>query len=435
MKVSVFGSGYVGLVAGTCFAESGNDVYCIDIDQQKIDDLNEGKIPIYEPGLEELVKRNAREDRLKFTSDVKLGVEHGDAIFIAVGTPPDGDGKADLKYVLSVAETIGTYHNGYKVIVDKSTVPVGTAAKVKAAVAAKTDGEFDVVSNPEFLKEGAAIDDFMKPDRVVIGSESARAAEIMRELYEPFMRTSSRMFTMDIASAEMTKYAANCMLASRISFMNEIANICDAVGANVDNVRAGIGSDSRIGTSFLFSGIGYGGSCFPKDVRALSETAKENGVEVQLLDSIHEVNERQKSVLCPRIADYFKGDLAGKTIALWGLAFKPNTDDVREAPAIEVINFLLDQGATVQVHDPEAMEEMTRIFPVDKIKYCGINYAALEGADALVIATEWSAYRRPDFGRMKELLKAPVIFDGRNLYDLKKMREEGWDYFSIGRTL
>ncbi len=435
MKISVFGTGYVGLVAGTCFAESGNDVYCIDIDQQKVDALNNGQIPIYEPGLEELVKRNTKESRLKFSSDVKLGVEHGDVIFIAVGTPPDGDGKADLKFVLSVADTIGTYLNGYKVIVDKSTVPVGTAAKVKQAIAAKTDGDFDVVSNPEFLKEGAAIDDFMKPDRVVIGAESEKAAEIMRELYSPFMRTSSRLFVMDVASAEMTKYAANCMLAARISFMNEIANICDAVGANVDNVRAGIGSDSRIGTSFLFSGIGYGGSCFPKDVRALSETAKENGVNVQLLDSIHEVNDRQKSILCPRISKYFNGDLKGKTIAIWGLAFKPNTDDVREAPAIELINFLLNEGVTVQVHDPEAMQEMEHIFPVDKIKYCGINYAALDGADALIIATEWNEYRRPDFNRMKELLKAPVIFDGRNLYDLQKMQEMGWDYFSIGRNL
>ena len=442
MDVCVIGSGYVGLVAGACFADSGNDVICVDIDERKISELKKGVIPIYEPGLEELIKRNVAEKRLVFTTDIVDAVKRSTVCFIAVGTPPGEDGSADLQYVLAVARDIGLNMDSYKVIVDKSTVPVGTADKVKEAIAAELEKRgvhygFDVVSNPEFLKEGAAIDDFMKPDRVVIGVDSGSdAEEIMKELYGPFVRTDNPIVVMGVRSAEMTKYAANAMLATRISFMNEIANLCELVGANSTSVRQGIGSDSRIGHSFLFPGIGYGGSCFPKDVKALYKTAAEHSYDFKILNAVEEVNEIQKGVLVEKILAYYgsKDNVKGKKFAIWGLSFKPRTDDMREAPAIVIINRLLEMGAEVVAHDPVAMEEGHSVFG-DKIGYCDINYDALDGADALLVATEWNEFRRPNFERMKKLMKAPVVFDGRNIYNPSEMRKLGFEYFSIGRPV
>ncbi len=436
MKISVIGSGYVGLVAGTCFADSGNEVICMDVDQNKIDQLKNGQVPIYEPGLSEMIKMNLREDRLDFTTDMKLAVEKSSIIFIAVGTPPDEDGSADLQYVLSVADEIGKYANGYKIVVDKSTVPVGTAHKVKAVIKKRTDHKIAVVSNPEFLKEGSAIADFMKPDRVIIGASDEDAIETMRNLYAPFVRTGKPIIVMDEKSAELTKYAANSLLATKISFMNEIANLCDKVGANVEMVRKGIGADSRIGPSFIFPGTGYGGSCFPKDVKALIHKAKELCSNMKILESVEKVNERQKTVLLPKIKKYFKDELTDRTFAVWGLAFKPKTDDMREAPAIEMINALIKEGAKINAYDPEAMKEARRRFEeyLDKdIFLYDKRYDALSDADALIIMTEWNEFREPDFLFIKELLKTPAIFDGRNLYKPRRMKKMGIDYFSIGR--
>lgn len=441
MNVCVVGSGYVGLVAGACFADSGNEVTCVDIDKNKIDGLNNGIIPIYEPGLDQLIVKNVKEERLFFTTDIESAVKKAAVCFIAVGTPPGEDGSADLKYVLEVARSIGRHMDSYKVIVDKSTVPVGTADKVEAAVAEVLEerGEtigFDVVSNPEFLKEGAAIDDFMKPDRVVIGVDSgSRAEELMLELYEPFVRTDNPIIIMDVKSAEMTKYAANAMLATRISFMNEVANLCEKVGADVSNVRKGIGSDSRIGHSFLFPGVGYGGSCFPKDVKALIKTGIEESYHFKLLSAVEEVNELQKKVLINKVINYFDGaeNLKGKKFAVWGLSFKPKTDDMREAPSIVIINSLLAMGAEVAVFDPVAEEEARTIFG-DKISYESHNYDALSGADALLVVTEWNEFRRPNFERMKSLMNSPLIFDGRNIYKPAEMKKLGFQYFSIGRN-
>ena len=441
MKISVIGSGYVGLVAGACFAESGNSVICVDIDETKIEGLKNGVIPIYEPGLKEMVLRNFADGRLSFTTDIEAAVKSSLINFIAVGTPPGEDGSADLKYVLGVAATIGKHMQGYKIIVDKSTVPVGTADKVRAAIQHELDSrgtthEFDVVSNPEFLKEGAAIDDFMKPDRVVIGTDNVRTAEIMKELYEPFMRKNNRMIVMDIRSAEMTKYAANAMLATRISFMNQIANLCERMGADVTAVREGIGSDSRIGYDFLFPGPGYGGSCFPKDVKALVRTAEECNYDFLLLKAVEEVNERQKEVLASKVRNLIGSgsdkSLQGKTIACWGLAFKPRTDDMREAPSLTIIEDLLAAGATVKAHDPEALKEAKHYFG-ERITYSHNQYEILAEADALVIITDWSEYRNPDFDRMLAELKTPLVVDGRNLYKPVKMKESGFNYVPLGR--
>lgn len=432
MRIAVVGTGYVGLVAGTCFAESGNSVVCIDIDSGKIEGLKKGVVPIYEPGLEELLKRNVHDGRLSFTTDFKSGLARAEVVFIAVGTPPGEDGSADLKYVLSAARSIGDHITAYTVIVDKSTVPVGTAAKVAAAVRERTRVEFDVVSNPEFLKEGAAIDDFLKPDRVVIGTNSKRASDVMEELYSPFVRTGNPILLMDIASAELTKYAANAMLATRISFMNEIANICTRVGANIDAVRKGIGSDARIGSRFLFAGVGYGGSCFPKDVQAIVRTAGEHGYDFKLLKAVEAVNELQKRVLIEMVQKHFGRDLRGKRIAVWGLSFKPNTDDMREAPAVVVIEGLLAAGAKVTAYDPEAMAEAKKRHLGDRIEYADVPMAALEGADALVLVTEWNEFRRPDFEAVKAALKTPVIFDGRNVYPRATLEKLGFTYYGIG---
>jgi UDPglucose 6-dehydrogenase len=442
MKVCIFGAGYVGLVAAACFAESGNNVIAVDIDKTRIDNLKQGIIPIYEPGLKELILRNQAEGRLSFTTDMEEAVKASLVCFIAVGTPPGEDGSADLKYVLGVARDIGRTMNGFKIIVDKSTVPVGTADKVRAAVktelvARGTDLEFDVVSNPEFLKEGAAIDDFMKPDRVVIGCDNVRTAEIMKELYDPFMRRQSRMIIMDIRSAEMTKYAANAMLATRISFMNQIAGLCERMGADVMAVREGIGSDSRIGYDFLFPGPGYGGSCFPKDVKALIKTAEEANYDFLLLKAVEEVNELQKDVLANKLIKLLTSPdeeqpLTGRIIACWGLSFKPRTDDMREAPAITVIEHLLTAGATVRVHDPEALHEARKYFG-DRIEYSHNQYDILDEADALTIITDWHEYRNPDFERIKSALKSPNIVDGRNLYKPERMTENGFNYIPLGR--
>jgi UDPglucose 6-dehydrogenase len=432
MKIAVIGTGYVGLVAGTCFAESGNTVTCVDVDAEKVRKLKDGIVPIYEPGLEELLKRNVHDGRLHFTTEYADAVPGADAVFIAVGTPPDEDGSADLKYVLSAAESIAKSMTGYTVIVDKSTVPVGTARKVKERVAANTDHAFDVVSNPEFLKEGAAIDDFLKPDRVVIGSESKRAEEVMDELYGPFVRTGNPIIHMDIESAELTKYAANAMLATRISFMNEIANICMKVGANVDHVRKGIGSDARIGSRFLFAGLGYGGSCFPKDVKAVVKTSSDYGYDFRILHAVEEVNERQKRLLYDQVVSHFGEDLSGKHFAVWGLAFKPNTDDMREAPAVVVVKALLAAGATVTAYDPEAMEEARHRHLGDTVKYAEAPMDALDGADALILVTEWNEFRRPDFDAVKQRLRGSVIFDGRNIYPRKSLEKSGFTYFGIG---
>lgn len=443
MKICVIGTGYVGLVAGTCFAESGNDVICVDVNEAKIEGLKQGIIPIYEPGLKELVLRNSEEGRLSFTTDLAAAIKASLINFIAVGTPPGEDGSADLQHVIDVARNIGRHMEGFKIVVDKSTVPVGTADKVRHAVAEelaqrRVDIEFDVVSNPEFLKEGAAIDDFMKPDRVVIGTDNVRTAELMKELYAPFMRKQNRLIVMDIRSAEMTKYAANAMLATKISFMNQIANLCDCMGADVAAVREGIGSDSRIGYDFLFPGVGYGGSCFPKDVKALVKTAEECGYDFLLLKAVEEVNERQKQVLPRKIAERL-GDmenarpLAGKTIALWGLSFKPRTDDMREAPSVVIIESLLEMGAAVRAHDPVAIKEATKIFG-ERIELSHNPYDILHGADALAIVTEWNEYRNPDFDKIKSLLKRPMIFDGRNLYQPHRMVDADFHYYPIGRN-
>ena len=442
MKICIFGAGYVGLVAAACFAESGNSVIAVDIDHTRIDNLKQGIIPIYEPGLKEMILRNQTEGRLSFTTDMEEAVKASLVCFIAVGTPPGEDGSADLKYVLSVARDIGRAMNGFKIIVDKSTVPVGTADKVRAAVQEELAGrsvdlEFDVVSNPEFLKEGAAIDDFMKPDRVVIGCDNVRTAEIMKELYDPFMRKQNRMIVMDIRSAEMTKYAANAMLATRISFMNQIAGLCERMGADVKAVREGIGSDSRIGYDFLFPGPGYGGSCFPKDVKALIKTAEESGYDFLLLKAVEEVNELQKEVLGDKLVKLLGSPdeelpLVGRIVACWGLSFKPRTDDMRAAPAITIIERLLAAGATVRAHDPEAIAEARKIFG-DRIEYSSNQYEILDGADALTVITDWSEYRNPDFDRIKAALKSPNIVDGRNLYKPDRMAAGGFNYVPLGR--
>ena len=431
MKIAIVGTGYVGLVAGACFAENGNDVICVDKDEAKIRLLRRGRMPIYEPGLEEMVERNASEKRLVFTTQLSKAVRQSSIVFIAVGTPQGEDGSADLQHVLGVARDVARAMNGYKIIVDKSTVPVGTAARVRDIIRRETTHPFSVVSNPEFLKQGAAIDDFLKPDRVVIGAEDPRAADTMRELYAPFTRTGAPIMVMDCASAELSKYAANALLATRISFMNEVANVCETFGADVDEVRKAIGSDRRIGTSFLFPGVGYGGSCFPKDVKAILKFAAEKGYEFEILKSVEAVNQRQKGRLVAKMQAHL-GDLAGKTIALWGLAFKPRTDDMREAPAITIVDLLLRAGAKVQAYDPEAMRVAKGIFGT-RVQLAEKSYDALKGADALAVVTEWSEFREPDFARMRKLMRAPVVFDGRNIYSPEQMRAQGFTYVSIGR--
>lgn len=431
MNICMIGTGYVGLVAGTCFAESGNDVACVDIDEAKIAALCRGELPIYEPGLQDLVERNVEEGRLRFTTDLAEAV--GDALlcFVAVGTPQDEDGSADLQYVLNAARQVGAAMDAYRIIVLKSTVPVGTADQVRAALAESTTQEFDVVSNPEFLKEGAAVEDFMYPDRVVIGTSDVRVAELMKTLYDPFVRTGKPVLVMDNRSAEMTKYAANAMLATRISFINEVAGLCDEVGANIMHVREGMGSDSRIGYSFLFPGLGYGGSCFPKDVRAMMRTAATAGMDLEILHAVDAVNERQKAKIVPRVAAHFGGDLAGRTIALWGLAFKPKTDDMREAPSRVIIEQLLALGASVRAYDPVAMPAARAIFG-DRIAYAKKPYDALPGASALILVTEWNEFRRPNPKRMADLMAERVVFDGRNVLDPAGLREQGFTYVGIG---
>ncbi len=443
MKISVIGTGYVGLVTGTCLAESGNDVICMDIDERKIEMLNSGAVPIYEPGLEELIVRNVAHGRLSFTADMARAVKKSDLIFIAVGTPPGEDGSADLKYVLRAAREIGAHMNGYKIVINKSTVPVGTGDKVRAAIAGTTKHKFDVVSNPEFLKEGAAVEDFMRPDRVVIGADSSKAASLMQELYAPFVRTGRPVLIMDIRSSEMTKYASNALLATKISFINEMANICAGLGADIDSVRRGMGYDRRIGFDFLFPGVGYGGSCFPKDVKALARTAKECGVQANILTSVETVNERQKTVLAEMIIRHFDSKrgkksradvkpLAGRTIAVWGLSFKPRTDDMREAPSVVIINSLLRAGAKIKAHDPVAMKEANKIFK-DRITFTEDGYDALQGAEALAVVTEWNEFRTPDFPKMKKLMRKPLVFDGRNIYDREELKKMGFTYYGIGR--
>lgn len=440
MKVTVFGSGYVGLVTGVCLAEVGNDVVCIDVDQAKIDNLKKGIIPIYEPGLEELVKDNLQAGRLKFTLDIKEAVSHGVFQFIAVGTPPDEDGAADLQYVLAVAKSIAENMVEYRIIVDKSTVPVGTADKVKEVILdvqaqRKTTIDFDVVSNPEFLKEGAAITDFMKPDRIIVGTDNPRTAELLKALYAPFNRSHDRIITMDVRSAELTKYAANAMLATKISFMNELANLAELLGADIEQVRNGIGSDSRIGYSFIYPGCGYGGSCFPKDVKALERTAQQMGYQAELLNAVENVNGRQKQVLFKKVLQHYNGDLQGKTFALWGLAFKPKTDDMREAPSRVILEALINAGATVRAFDPEAMDEARRIYR-DKPGFILVETAeeALRGANALLVVTEWKNFWSPDFELIKATLKDAVIFDGRNLYQPELLKKIGLVYYGIGRS-
>lgn len=432
MNIAVIGTGYVGLVTGTCFAETGNNVVCVDIDEEKVAKLKAGHVPIYEPHLEVLFERNIRQGRLHFTTNLKEAVDRAQIIFLALPTPPGENGSADLKYVLGVADELGKILAEYKVIVDKSTVPVGTAEKVRAAVAKHAREPFDVVSNPEFLREGFAVDDFLKPDRVVVGTSSARARKLMEDLYKPFVRQGNPIIFMDERSAELTKYAANAFLAMKITFMNEIANFCDAVGADVDKVRIGIGSDSRIGKRFLFPGIGYGGSCFPKDVQALAKSGQEAGYTFQIINSVMRVNERQKTVLIDKVKTYYGQDLRGKHFALWGLAFKPDTDDIREAPSLDMIDALVEAGATITAFDPEAMDNV-RARIGDKINYTQDEYGALQGADALIIATEWQLFRNPDLARVEKLLKEKTIFDGRNLYDLEEMKDLGFHYVSIGR--
>lgn len=432
MKITVVGTGYVGLVTGTCLSETGNEVCCVDIDEQKVEKMRNGEVPIYEPHLDVLFQRNIEAGRLKFTTNLHEGLDHGDIIFLALPTPDGGDGAADLSFVLDVSEKIGKYITSYKVIVDKSTVPVGTAEKVKQTIAQFAQSEFDVVSNPEFLREGLAVDDFLKPERIIIGSESERATKQMEKLYKPFVRSGNPIIVMDEKSAELTKYAANSFLATKITFMNEVANYCELVGADVDKVRLGMGSDSRIGKRFLFPGIGYGGSCFPKDVKALHKSGQQANYNFQILESVVAVNQRQKTILMPKLEAFFNHDLSGKKIALWGLAFKPQTDDIREAPALDIIDHLLKSGASVQAFDPEAMPNVQEKIG-DKITYASGMYEALQDADALVIATEWSIFRTPNFKTLKEKLKNRVIFDGRNLYDVADLEQEGFHYVSIGR--
>ena len=432
MKIAVVGTGYVGLVSGTCFAETGNHVTCVDIDEQKVEQMRNGQVPIYEPGLDVMFEKNIASKRLTFTTDLKAGIKGAEVIFLALPTPPGEDGSADLKYILGVAKELGEIIEDYVVVVDKSTVPVGTGEKVHAALAASAKVDFDVVSNPEFLREGVALDDFMKPDRVVLGVESERAQAIMKRLYDPFVRQGNPIIFMDVKSAEMTKYAANAFLATKITFMNEIANLAEKVGANVDMVRRGIGTDTRIGNRFLFAGIGYGGSCFPKDVLALSKTAKESDYDFRILEAVMSVNHDQKTKLFPTMEGYFKGDLKGKKIALWGLAFKPNTDDIREAPALYMIDKLLSAGAEVTAYDPEAIARVKEVVG-DKINYVENEYDALDDADALLIVTEWQLFRSPDFNEVKKRMNQHVIFDGRNLFDKETIKQKGFDYFSIGR--
>jgi len=432
MNIAVVGTGYVGLVTGTCLAEMGNHVVCVDVDESKVNKMRNGIIPIYEPHLDNLFERNIKQGRLKFSTKLKDAVDHSNVFFLALPTPPDEDGSADLKYILGVADELGKMLDKYAIIIDKSTVPVGTADLVKKAVSANNSNEFDVVSNPEFLREGFAVDDFMKPDRVVIGTSSDKARKVLEELFSPFVRQGNPILFMDERSAEMTKYAANSFLATKISFMNEIANLCEKVGADVDSVRIGIGSDTRIGNRFLFPGIGYGGSCFPKDVQALVKTAKEYNSDIRILDAVMEVNERQKTILTPYISEYFKGDLRGKRFAIWGLAFKPDTDDIREAPALYVIQDLLDRGASVKAYDPEAMHNI-QLKIADSIDYALDPYDALDEADALIICTEWSVFRTLDFDELAKRLKSKIIFDGRNLYNPSKMKSLGFYYKSIGR--
>ena len=432
MKISVIGTGYVGLVTGTCLAETGNEVICVDIDKAKVEKMRNGIVPIYEPHLDVLFERNIKANRLKFTTSLDEGLAHGDIIFLALPTPEDEDGSADLSYVLNVSEEIGKKIKDYKVIVDKSTVPVGTAEKVQSVIAKNASCGFDVVSNPEFLREGFAVDDFLKPERIVVGSSSERATALMKKLYSPFVRSGNPIIIMDEKSAELTKYAANSFLATKITFMNEIANYCEKVGADVDMVRAGMGTDSRIGKRFLFPGIGYGGSCFPKDVKALQKAGKDADYDFKILNSVIEINSAQKTILLPKIESYFKNDLKGKNIAIWGLAFKPETDDIREAPSIDMMEALLEKGAKLQVFDPEAMPNIEKRFG-NRLNYSESMYAALENADALLICTEWSIFRTPNFSKLNQLLNQPIIFDGRNLYNVNEIESEGFTYISIGR--
>jgi UDPglucose 6-dehydrogenase len=432
MKISVIGTGYVGLVTGTCLAETGNDVLCIDIDANKVKQMQEGVVPIYEPHLDVLFERNIKANRLKFSTSLAEGLDHGEIIFLALPTPEDDDGSADLSYVLGVAKEIGKQIKEYKVIVDKSTVPVGTSDKVKATISNETDVEFDVVSNPEFLREGFAVDDFLKPERIVIGSSSERATNLMNKLYKPFVRSGNPILIMDERSAELTKYAANSFLAAKITFMNEIANFCEKVGADVDMVRIGMGTDSRIGKRFLFPGIGYGGSCFPKDVKALHKSGEENNHNFEILSSVIKVNSKQKTILIPKIVSKYGNELEGKTFAIWGLAFKPETDDIREAPALYMIDELIKRGAKINVFDPEAMPNVKRKYG-DQLQYATNMYDAVTGVDALIICTEWSIFRTPNFSKLKSDMKTPMIFDGRNLYDTNEIENEGFNYVSIGR--
>ncbi len=432
MKIAVIGTGYVGLVTGTCLAETGNEVVCVDINAAKVQRMKNGEVPIYEPHLDVLFQRNIEAARLSFTTSLDEGLDHGEIIFLALPTPEDEDGSADLKYVLGVADEIGKKISSYKVIVDKSTVPVGTSDKVKETIAKHAKSEFDVVSNPEFLREGFAIDDFLKPERIIVGSSSERATALMKKLYSPFVRSGNPIIIMDERSAELTKYASNAFLATKITFMNEIANYCELVGADVDHVRIGMGTDSRIGKRFLFPGIGYGGSCFPKDVKALYKSGKDENYEFKILNSVLEVNKKQKTILIPKIESYFDGNLKGKKIAVWGLAFKPETDDIREAPALDIIHALLEKGAAINAFDPEAMPNVKTKLG-NQIEYAASMYKALDEAEALVICTEWSIFRTPDFDKIISKLKNPVIFDGRNLYDVLDMKELGFVYYSIGR--
>ena len=432
MKITVVGSGYVGLVTGTCLAETGNDVVCVDIDENKVNAMKNGVVPIYEPHLDVLFERNIKAERLRFTTRLKEGLDHGDIIFLALPTPEDEDGSADLKYILGVAEDIGKLISEYKIIVDKSTVPVGTSEKVNTTIAKHTSVPFDIVSNPEFLREGFAVDDFLKPERIIIGSDSERAIKQMKKLYKPYVRSGNPIIVMDEKSAELTKYAANAFLATKITFMNEIANFCERVGADVDRVRIGMGTDSRIGKRFLFPGIGYGGSCFPKDVKALHKSGKDEGYDFKILDAVINVNTNQKLALISKIKTHFNNDLHGKNIAIWGLAFKPETDDIREAPSLQVIESLLNENCKIKAFDPEAMENVKRKLG-KTINYANTMYDAVKDADALVICTEWSIFRTPDFNKLKSLMKQPSIFDGRNLYDVGDVKHEGFYYVSIGR--
>ena len=432
MKITVIGTGYVGLVTGTCLAETGNEVVCVDVDKVKIEKMRDGVVPIYEPHLDVLFERNIKANRLTFTTSLDKGLEHGDIVFLALPTPEDEDGSADLSYVLGVAEEIGKKIKDYKVIVDKSTVPVGTAEKVNATISKNASCDFDVVSNPEFLREGYAVDDFLKPERIVIGASSEKATKLMERLYSPFVRSGNPIIVMDEKSAELTKYAANSFLATKITFMNEIANYCELVGADVDKVRAGMGSDSRIGKRFLFPGIGYGGSCFPKDVKALQKAGADAKYDFKILEAVIGVNSKQKTILLPKIENHFNGNLDDIKIAIWGLAFKPETDDIREAPSIDMMNALLEKGASLSVFDPEAMPNIKAKFG-GKLHYASSMYEALENADSLLICTEWSIFRTPDFNKIKSLLKEATIFDGRNLYDVQLMQKEGFNYTSIGR--